>query len=197
MSNVRVALLALLLALVSGCGAARSAAPHPATPPLTPPPAPAVAPLPPAAPVGLRIDVIDVTSTLVPLGLNADDTIEVPPVENPMQAGWYRHGPTPGEIGPAVILGHVDGGGRAGVFARLDELSTGDEIAVTRGDGRTAVFAVTRSAQLPKSRFPTEAVYGDTRTAQLRLITCGGEFDESGGSYRDNVIVYAALAAVR
>ncbi len=195
MRPVRAALLALLLALVSGCGAARSVTPHPAAPQPAPPPA--VAPLPPAEPIGLRIDVIDVTSTLVSLGLNTDDTIEVPPVESPMQAGWYRYGPTPGEIGPAVILGHVDGGGRDGVFARLDELSTGHEIAVTRADGRTAVFSVTRTVQLPKARFPTEAVYGDTRGAQLRLITCGGEFDESGGSYRDNVIVYAALAAVR
>ena len=186
--------LAVLLGLVllSGC-AARPV-------PVAPVPAPGagtVTPqtvgLPPAEPELLDIPRLGAHSTLVPLGLNADDTIEVPPVARPMQAGWYRYGPTPGEVGPAVVLGHVDGGGQRGIFYRLKELSPGDEVVVSRKDGSTARFAVSRVQQVDKDRFPAEAVYGDTSEPELRLITCGGSFDRAAHSYRDNIIVYAVL----
>lgn len=190
-----------LLGLIAGCGASEGAAPVPAAPPPAAStgvaPAPAVDALPPADPVTLRVDAIDATSSLVSLGLNPDETVEVPPVSEPMQAGWYRHGPTPGELGPAVILGHVNGGGQDGIFVRLGDLAPGDEITVDRADGGTAVFTVTEVAQIPKSEFPTEAVYGNTDGAELRLITCGGDFDDDRDSYRDNIIVYATLSGVR
>lgn len=188
MSRLRAVLLAALIGTLAGCGGVT-------VPDPTAPPAPINAPLPPSDPVELRIPSIDATSTLVPLGLNADDTVEVPPVRTPMQAGWYRFGPTPGQPGPAVILGHVDGGGRDGIFARLHEITTGDQVLVTREDGRTATFTVTRVVQVPKAEFPVEEVYGNSDAAELRLITCGGSFDRERGSYRDNVIAYASLAA--
>jgi hypothetical protein len=193
--HLRAALLTLLLAVVAGCGAVGAVAPHPVVPETVS--AGPVSPLPAAEPAALHIEAIGATSTLIPLGLNADDTVEVPPIGDPMQAGWYRYGPTPGERGPAVVLGHVNGNGEDGIFADLDELTTGDQIIVTRDDGRTAVFTVTRTARVPKTAFPTESVYGDTEGAELRLITCGGTFDESRDSYRDNIIVYAVLAEIR
>ena len=189
MSWLRAVVPALLI-LLAGCGYAMTAAPGPTQMSTLPG-------LPPADPVELRIEAIGASSTLVPLGLNPDQTIEVPPVQTPMQAGWYSHGPTPGELGPAVILGHVNGGGQDGIFAELDEMTPGDEIVVRREDGRTTVFTTTRVDQVPKTGFPTDAVYGDTDAAELRLITCGGTFDEDRRSYRDNIIVYAVLTAVR
>lgn len=141
-------------------------------------------------PVWVDVPEIDARSSLVPLGLNADRTIAVPSVHEPMQAGWYQLGPTPGEQGPAVILGHVNGDGKDGIFARLDELRAGNEIHVGREDGTVVQFTVTRMAQVPKDRFPTDEVYGDTADAELRLITCGGAYDETAGSYRDNIIAY-------
>jgi sortase (surface protein transpeptidase) len=111
-----------------------------------------------------------------------------------MQAGWFTGAPRPGAPGPAVVLGHVNGGGAAGIFARLHELTGGDEVLVRRTDGTTARFTVTRVDQVAKEHFPTEEVYGDTEGPELRLITCGGSFDRDAGSYRDNVIVYATLA---
>lgn len=148
-------------------------------------------------PAEIDIPRIGATSSLVELGLNDDETVEVPPVEQPMQAGWYGLGVTPGENGPAVVLGHVDGGGQPGIFNRLDELQNGDEVLVLRADGRTAVFTVSRTQQVPKSQFPTEDVYGPSDQPELRLITCGGSFDKKRRSYEDNVIVYATLTAVR
>ncbi|GAA4541165.1 class F sortase [Amycolatopsis samaneae] len=148
-----------------------------------------------SAPVSLDIPKIAARSSLVPLGLNPDSTVQVPPVETPLQAGWYENGPTPGELGPAVILGHVDGNKQAGIFYRLRELKPGDEVSVARKDGTTARFAVTKVDQVPKDHFPTDAVYGDTAGPELRLITCGGAFDRSAHSYLDNIIVYAHLMA--
>jgi sortase (surface protein transpeptidase) len=127
----------------------------------------------------------------VPLGLNADRTVQVPPVDTPEQAGWFTGAPRPGDPGPAVLLGHVNGGGQAGIFARLGELGPGDEVLVERADGSTVRFTVRRVDQVPKTDFPTDEVYGDTDGPELRLITCGGSFDESADSYRDNIIVYA------
>lgn len=146
-------------------------------------------------PVSVEIPKIGARSTLTKLGLNKDGTVQVPPVSQPMQAGWYSKGPTPGEKGPAVLLGHIDGAKQPGIFYRLRELKPGDEVLIRRADGSTAKFVVQRSAQVPKTDFPTEEVYGNTDQPELRLITCGGSFDRAAGSYRDNTIVYATLVA--
>jgi len=137
------------------------------------------------------IPAIAVHSSLVALGLNPDQTVQVPPVGTPMQAGWYEYGPTPGEIGPAVILGHVDGNHQPGVFYRLRELAVGAEVRITRADGHTITFQVRRTVQVAKDAFPTDAVYADTTEAELRLITCGGAFNPATHNYLDNIIIYA------
>ncbi|WP_433265419.1 class F sortase [Actinosynnema sp. CS-041913] len=144
-------------------------------------------------PTEVSIPKIGARSSLVPLGLNPDETIEVPPVDQPMQAGWYTHARAPGEPGPAIILGHVDGYSRPGIFHRLRQLAPGDEVLVARADGSTVRFAVEKVDQVAKDSFPTQAVYGDTPGPVLRLITCGGVFDKSERSYQDNIIVYAKL----
>jgi sortase (surface protein transpeptidase) len=150
--------------------------------------------LPESTPVRVTIPKINVTSTLVPLGLERDETVAVPPLSAPLQAGWYAGGPTPGEAGPAVILGHVDGMGKPGIFYRLRELGPGDIVLIAREDGGTAQFVVFDKQQVAKVQFPTDRVYGDTPDPQLRLITCGGTFNRATGNYLDNIIVYAKFA---
>ncbi|MGH3873889.1 MAG: class F sortase [Pseudonocardiaceae bacterium] len=186
MTRLVAGLIGALL-LVVGCGAGKGGLPSPVQA--------TVQALPASEPVTLRVEAINVRSSLIPLGLGADGTVEVPALDQPLQAGWYRYGPTPGELGPAVVLGHVNAHGVDGVFARLSELVPGEDISVDRSDGRTAVFTVTRVEQISKTAFPTEAVYGDTTAAELRLITCGGELDREERSYRDNIIVYAVLTS--
>jgi sortase (surface protein transpeptidase) len=149
--------------------------------------------LPRSKPARVSIPAIDAESSLMPLRLNPDRTVQVPPLSNPMQAGWYSLGPTPGEVGSSVILGHVDGYSEPGIFFRLRELQPGDRVLVTREDGLTARFVVYHTEQAPKSDFPTDKVYGATARPELRLITCGGSFDRQSGNYRDNVIVFAVL----
>jgi hypothetical protein len=154
----------------------------------------AVTPLPPAQPTHLDVPAIGVSSDLLQLGQNADGTVEVPPLARDSRAGWYRYSPTPGELGPAVLLGHVDSAEFGqGVFFRLGALRPGDAVSVRRADTSVATFRVTRVASYPKDHFPTLDVYGNTDDAELRLITCGGAFDSSARSYEDNIVVYAAL----
>ena len=195
-----VALLAavVVLALTRGGGAEPPAAqPPPARPVAVNPageqPADAVAALPKSDPVSIDIPKIGAHSSLVPLGVNADDTIQVPPVTTPLQAGWYTYAPTPGEVGPAVVLGHVDGNHQKGIFYRLKELAAGDRVSIARADGTTALFEVTKVHQVPKQEFEKEGVYDDTAGPELRLITCGGVFDRSAHNYVDNIVVYARL----
>ncbi|MCE7005851.1 class F sortase [Kibdelosporangium philippinense] len=154
----------------------------------------AVNALPASVPTHVSIPKIGAESSLVALGLNPDQTIEVPPVSQPMQAGWYDQAPTPGELGPAVILGHVDGNHQKGIFYRLKDLAQGDEIFVTRTDGTKAKFVVDQVKQVSKDDFPTDEVYGNTTKPELRLITCGGAFDKNAHSYKDNIVVFASLA---
>jgi hypothetical protein len=151
----------------------------------------------PSRPVQLVIPRIGVRTPLVSLGLQPDGRMEVPPLRADAPPGWYRYLFTPGEPGPAVIVGHVDSA-RDGpaVFFRLGALRTGDQVDVRRADGYLARFTVSGVVSVPKKRFPTQAVYGDVRYPALRLITCGGSFDRSTGHYRNNVIVFARLISV-
>jgi sortase (surface protein transpeptidase) len=145
-----------------------------------------------ATPVPVRIDIprIGVSSSLIQLGRAADGTVEVPP---PEVAGWYAPGTRPGDPGSAVILGHVDSKHAPAVFYRLRELRRGDEVLVRRADGSTLRFVVQRTQQYPKARFPTDDVYYPTLTPELRLVTCGGVFDNSWGHYLSNIIVFARM----
>jgi LPXTG-site transpeptidase (sortase) family protein len=148
--------------------------------------------LPESHPVAVVIPKIGVRSRLVDLGMT-DGKMDVP---KPAVAGWYTGGPTPGALGPAVIAGHVTWHGPA-VFYRLGKMRPGDQVMVTRKDGKTAVFTVTRVARFSKSEFPSQTVYGPIDHAGLRLITCGGTYDAARHRYLDNVIVFAKLESVR
>ena len=121
--------------------------------------------------VRVRIPAVGIDSGLMGLGLRSDGSLQVPPTGFP--AGWYTGGPTPGELGPAVILGHVDWDGPA-VFQDLHAVRRGQLITVTRADGSTPTFRVTAVGRFPKDRFPTARVYGNLDHAALRVITCGG-----------------------
>ncbi|MFI6320307.1 class F sortase [Nonomuraea sp. NPDC050556] len=147
-----------------------------------------------SAPTSLTIPAIGVKNAPIsPVGLNADQSVEVPPLSKPNLVGWYKHRPTPGEQGAAVLLGHVDGYGKPAVFYKAHTLKAGDTISVKRKDASTATFSVDSLERVDKDAFPTDKVYGATDAAELRLVTCGGEFDAATGHYKDNVIVYAHL----
>jgi LPXTG-site transpeptidase (sortase) family protein len=143
-----------------------------------------------APPRRIEIPAIGVSAPVIALGLNRDGTMQTPRAWG--DAGWYKPGPEPGERGPAVVAGHVDSTTGPAVFYRLRQLRPGNVIRIARGDGSTVGFRVKRIERWPKSDFPTSRVYGPTRGAVLRLVTCSGNFDRSTGHYVDNTIVYAS-----
>ncbi|MDQ6658842.1 MAG: class F sortase [Actinomycetota bacterium] len=155
--------------------------------------------MPASRPARLRIPAIGVDSPVQALGLNADDTLQVPaPGPHYNEAAWYDGSPTPGQLGASVLEGHVDSAANGpSVFFKLGALKPGDPIYVTRRDGTTAVFTVNAVRRYPKNAFPTNTVYGAVDHAALRLITCGGTFDRNSGHYVDNIVVFAHLTAVR
>ncbi|WP_369234450.1 class F sortase [Streptomyces sp. R21] len=147
-----------------------------------------------SVPVGLRIPAIGVDTPVIRLGLAPDGSVQVPPVTAHDRAGWYRHSPTPGQVGPSVILGHVTVGSYGdGVFRRLDRLRRGDRIVARLENGTAAEFAVDAVRKVAKADFPADEVYGNVDRPELRLITCGGP--RTGNGYLDNVIVFATLSA--
>jgi LPXTG-site transpeptidase (sortase) family protein len=170
----------------------------PSTPLSTPLSAPRAAPLlhrvtpmKRSVPTRVVIPAIGVNSTLMDLGLEKDGTLETPPGAFP--AGWFTGAPTPGELGPAIIVGHVRYN-TPGVFARLSDMRRGDQVDVKRRDGSTARFRVTRVEHFAKSSFPTAKVYGNIDHAGLRLITCGG-LDAKTSVFEENVVVFADLVS--
>ncbi len=163
------------------------ALPAPTGPIVAPPQS--AAPDPVAAPVSLTIPLIGVQTKLTTLGLAADGELQVP--SSYSIAGWYTGSPRPGAIGSAIIVGHIDSHAGPGVFFRLPELKAGDKIYVKRADGTLAEFRVTSVQTYLKDQFPTEDVYGPVPDAELRLITCGGAFDDATGHYLSNIVVYA------
>ena len=208
LAGAGAALAALLL--LAGCASAGEEAAPAATPaasaaapattaPATPSPGDAGALQNPVAaaaparsavtPVRVVIPAIGVDSTLE--SLTRDETGWIQPPVQVDEAGWYRDGVVPGDIGPSVIAGHVDSRIGPGVFLDLTALVPGDTVDVILSDGSTRTFSVTGSVSVPKEDFPTEDVYGPSPTPQLRLITCGGVFDDSYGHYVDNVVVSA------
>ncbi|GAA2433005.1 class F sortase [Streptomyces lavendulocolor] len=156
----------------------------------------AAAPLPPSAPVRVRIPAIGVDAPVMRLGLARDGSLEVPPAGNPNIAGWYKDGTPPGAEGTAIVAGHVDNADGPAVFYALGSLKKGHWIEVTRRDGRTAVFTVDAVEVYDNEDFPDRKVYGPADRAELRVITCGGTFDEKTG-YQGNVVAYAHLIGVR
>lgn len=144
-------------------------------------------------PVALRIPRLDTEASFEePLGVKEDGAIEVPEAFDTV--GWYKHGPTPGELGPAVVLGHIDSLEGPAVFYQLGQLEPGDRIFIEREDGTTAEFIVDGLKRYAREEFPTEAVYGDLAYPGLRLITCSGTYDQGEQVYSHNLVVYAQLA---
>lgn len=200
-------------AAAAGDDTAANAVPRPGGPPMPPAGDPA-APAPPAAggapsagtgtttgppalarsaPRRIQIPSIGVNAEVIEVGVDRTGGLEVPPFEQPAQAGWYRLGPSPGEAGNAVIVGHVDTRkyGPA-VFFNLGRLRPGELITVTRADGSTVRFAVDAVRLFPKAEFPSHAVYGSGGESRLRIVTCGGRFDREIRDYLDNVVAFAS-----
>jgi sortase (surface protein transpeptidase) len=144
-------------------------------------------------PTQLRIPSLGVDAPFVQLGLNKDQTIETP--KGDAEVGWFIHGAKPGDIGPAVVVGHLDSVRGPAVFQNLKNIKVGDEIAIQRADGSTVTYRAESMSQYKQDSFPTQEVYGPIDYAGLRLITCAGQYSKQADRYSDNFIVYGRLVS--
>lgn len=142
----------------------------------------------PALPIRIAIPRIGVDAPIVAVGVEpGTNNLEIPDID---RIGWYRLGPSPGETGSAVLVGHVDGDGRPGIFWHLGQLAPGDGITIDyRGTGPRD-FVVTGRQQVPKNELPAE-LFSRAGPPRLALITCGGAFNSTSRHYEDNVVVVA------
>lgn len=192
-----VLLLVGLFAVAAGLGQATGfRLPNPFRAADKPPPR-AFPVLEPSRPMRLEIPAIKVKAPVTDVGLAADGSVGVPPPGRHNEAGWFERGPTPGQFGPAVIVGHVDSRTGPSVFHDLGKLKPGQRIEVVRRDRRVAVFEVNSVEHFAKAKLPVDRVYGDFSRPSLRLVTCGGRWVGGGAGYSDNVIVFASLVSSR
>ncbi|MFZ1063339.1 MAG: class F sortase [Acidimicrobiales bacterium] len=148
----------------------------------------AVVPAPRSVPVHLTIPAIGVSTGLVQLGLLANGAPQVPASWH--IAGWYKLGPSPGQVGSSVILGHVDSVGGPAVFYRLNQLKIGSKVIVKLADGQTVYFQVTALREYLKAKFPLQTVYGPRPYPALQLVTCGGAFDSATHHYLSSIVAF-------
>jgi LPXTG-site transpeptidase (sortase) family protein len=148
-----------------------------------------------ALPARVAVPRLGISSDLQLLHLLKNGELQSPSAW--MEAGWYADGTRPGDVGPAVIAGHVDSTLGPAVFYRLREMRVGDKILVTEVGGKVLTFVVSEVRSYPKDKFPTDTVYGPTALPELRLVTCTGEFDYVHHNYLDNLVVFAILAGAR
>lgn len=139
-------------------------------------------------PIQIQIPAININAAVVPVGLNSDNSLEIPP-EN--EAGWYKYGAVPGQTGSSVIDGHLDTDTGPAIFWKLNKLKPGDQIIIGFGNGSKKTFIVSDSKTFPQDNFPTSEVYGNHGFAGLNLVTCAGTYSRSLGRYSDNIVVFA------
>jgi hypothetical protein len=146
-----------------------------------------------STPTKISIPSIGVYAPITSVGIATDGTIDAPPIDDNNLAGWFSGGPAPGQNGPAVIVGHVDGPKGESVFYQLGKLKPGEKVQVNLANHRVAMFGVYSVEYYPKGKFPGSRIYGDYSRPGLRLITCGGKYAGGALEYEDNVVVYASL----
>jgi hypothetical protein len=146
-----------------------------------------------STPTRILIPAIGVSAPIMTVGLATDGTIGTPPLDDSNLAAWYSGGPSPGEMGPAIIVGHVDGPRGESVFYHLGELKPGETVQLNLANHKIAMFSIYSVEYYPKGKFPGDRVYGDYSRPGLRIITCGGPFLGGSTGYADNIVVYATL----
>jgi Sortase domain len=149
----------------------------------------------PSRPIRLAIPSIHVQAPVERVGLATDGSIAVPPLARHNEAGWFDEGPTPGQFGPAIIVGHADTRTGPSIFHDVTKLRPGAKVEVTRQDRSVAVFRVSSVEHFDKAKLPVDRVYADFSRPGLRLITCGGRWEGGSIGYADNIVVFATIVS--
>lgn len=145
-----------------------------------------------AVPVRLRIPAIGVDAEIEAVEQDRSGRMDTPSQVD--DVAWYAPGSAPGEIGNAVLAGHLDRiGGAPAVFWKLGKLAVGDDIFVTDRAGVSYHFRVTGVESYPYDAAPLDAIFGFGIRSRLNLITCRGKWDRGGQTYTQRLVVYSEL----
>lgn len=151
----------------------------------------------PSPPRRVTIPSLKIEAPILHVGLAKDGSVDVPPVERHREAGWFADGPSPGQFGPALIVGHADTRTGPSVFHNLHRMKPGQRIEILRRDGEVALFEVNSVEDFGKTKLPIQRVYGDYTRPSLRLVTCGGTWLGGDRGYSDNIVVFASLIGTK
>ncbi len=143
-------------------------------------------------PERLVIPSLNIDAAVQHVGVGKSGNMAVP--NNYSDVGWYRLGAPPGQIGSAVMDGHVDNGfALPAVFKHLGDIKKGDDIYVVQGDGSKIAFVVTDIQLYPYKSAPTDFIFNRRDKARLNLITCEGVWDAVERTYDRRLVVFAEL----
>ena len=146
----------------------------------------------PNPPLRLLIPSLGIDAFVQYVGVNTKGNMGAP--DNYTDVGWYRFGTSPGQIGSAVIDGHVDDGlSLPGVFKNLNEIKKGDDIYVVAKDGSEIDFVVTDIQLYPYNAAPTNPIFNRQDKARLNLITCKGTWVAGEKTFSKRLVVFAQL----
>jgi Sortase domain len=148
----------------------------------------------PASPSRLTISSIGVDAAVEMVGMLDDGNMATPSRSPWDDAGWDAIGPRPGEVGSAVIDGHLDRpGGSPAVFWNLRDMHVGDRVMITDTVGGTKRFGVTRIALYRPQQAPIQEIFGEKSGSYLNLITCAGDWIVSQHQTALRLVVYTTL----
>jgi len=143
-------------------------------------------------PVRLLIPSLSIDTDVQHVGISKKGNMAVP--SNYTDVGWYRYGTIPGQLGSAVIDGHVDNGlALPGVFKHLIDIKVGDDVYVVREDGTQLHFVVKDKQLYPSKAAPVERIFNRSDAARLNLVTCDGAWVKDEKTYDQRLVIFTEL----
>ncbi len=142
-------------------------------------------------PARLKIPRLGIEAKIEQVGLDKQGRPDVP--RDYSNAAWLKVSSKPGEIGNAVIDGHLDSPTAPAIFFNLKDLKVGERVYVLDAAGQQRVFEVVETAVYPYDQAPLDRIFGDSTEARLNLITCTGAFNYSTENYDRRFVAYTRL----
>jgi LPXTG-site transpeptidase (sortase) family protein len=145
----------------------------------------------PIVPTRLRVPSLGIDANIEDVGVRSNGEMDVP--GNVWNAGWLNTSVRPGEVGNAVMAGHLNSLRGGAVFLQLDKLNVGDKIYVSDKWGWELTFEVAEKAAYEPANAPLDRIFGNSSDRMLNLITCTGDFIPNELTYNKRLVVYTKL----
>lgn len=140
-------------------------------------------------PIEFLIQRLGIVAHIESVGISGDGAMAVP--TKAQDVGWYELGTNPGDIGSAVLAGHVNwDDGQDAVFTRLHELVAGDLVQVKNSLGVTKTFIVYDIKTYLVDDDTHQVFSSSDGQRNLNLITCSGVWDTLLETHKSRLVVF-------